>query len=1062
MGRTSKFLFPNRRIQSTRSLSKAEDQPPQPSPLPAPPPPSTQGLSKAQRILGTGGFNVDASHSFPPEDDHHHHKHQIWRKKSRSSMTPSNALSIQDSDEQRRWEAQVPRSLRAKASSTLFGQGAAGNEGSTDTSSQNESSSSTLRSPYDRHLHNLLITQQTSSSSARDLALRKGMAMVTSPQPSPLSKVDSAGKEGEAASRGATSSRSDNTSRFPKKKLGRLDLSKLFPKPRQDTANPILLDPDEISQSPSAVSFVSACNTYHFPQPNRALSPIDAGPPPPPEHQPETRSIIKPRYSLPHIRNVAAIPQRTSSRNLYAANASMGRVVENLTGPQLMSLHTSPPCLDSSTSPTSKRSQFSWKHAQASAAGTSSSVTWDSGSAVSTSAMSMSSRNTRGSKRTTASIFETVDLQVCSVLSLTSDEDSSDEDADRGLEYGLVPAKQFDIGMGGRAPSGGAPGRIMENGPAHRRTSSDSSATGSAQQPTPRQSKTTTRRSITSKKIPKSRYLESQFLQIPLPSPTNSRLSGPWGSGDVSPLLDSFPGVPGQESASPVGSIGTSSPLKIDTPPLSPLPPSPASVGFSQASGKNSRFMAVNAQERALLEALRSRKARMAEDSIAEDDELSPRSSAAPSEAEFYSKKELPPSPPRQRSLRSKKSKPSQLTPSRCSNAMSSLVEYSIAEDEELSPRSSAPPSEMDFYSKGELPPSPPRHRSRQPRRSKSSHALREMTTSRCSSALSSPLEYSIAEDGELSPRSSAPPSDVEFYSKRQLPPSPRRQKSRKPRKSKSSQALRESAASHRSTARDRTRPVTSSGNNLGDEEGVGRSRNRSNSRSQSSLSHTAQAHQRRTSRGNILLYLERQALEPNKPIQTAEPSPDLSEFYRESFGLGQDYRYYSDEEPDVPSGGDATPTTMNSSRSRTRYSNSSFNDYDSIIGNPATTSADPFNSSENANSNTGTARSFTPTRSFTQTRCHPMIPPRLSAVGGPQAHGPPQPLYRHIYTSQHQHQRGDSVATAASAASGSCIKLVRDGQGQRARADSVASAASGPVIKMKKGQKGRKASFFA
>ncbi|KAF2628682.1 hypothetical protein BU25DRAFT_409706 [Macroventuria anomochaeta] len=117
---------------------------------------------------------------------------------------------------------------------------------------QPQTSSSTTRSHYDATCSPLSISQQTSNSAVRDMALRRGKPQVVtgghgytynSHEASPVSPtMDSARRE------------------HRKSKPARLDLSKLFPKPRagdgQNYSNP-LLSPTKMVNSPAAMSMSS-------------------------------------------------------------------------------------------------------------------------------------------------------------------------------------------------------------------------------------------------------------------------------------------------------------------------------------------------------------------------------------------------------------------------------------------------------------------------------------------------------------------------------------------------------------------------------------------------------------------------------------------------------------------------------------------------------------------------------------------------------------------------------------------------------------------------------------
>lgn len=120
---------------------------------------------------------------------------------------------------------------------------------------QPQTSNSTLRSHYDPKSSPLSISQQTSDSAVRDMALRRGKPLVVSNYndytASPISPliVDE-------------TRRKDNR----KSKPARLDLSKLFPKPKggagQEATN-TLLSPTKVVSSPAAMSMTSD----YFPRP---------------------------------------------------------------------------------------------------------------------------------------------------------------------------------------------------------------------------------------------------------------------------------------------------------------------------------------------------------------------------------------------------------------------------------------------------------------------------------------------------------------------------------------------------------------------------------------------------------------------------------------------------------------------------------------------------------------------------------------------------------------------------------------------------------------------------
>ncbi|MCJ1225904.1 hypothetical protein MMC12_002553 [Toensbergia leucococca] len=112
-------------------------------------------------------------------------------------------------------------------------------------------SSSTMQSYYDAGKSPLSVSQQTSASSARDMALRKGFPAVSSPLSQDVSQAGSAVGDGGYVLDAQCGSPVNRRRRPPK-----MDFAALFPKPR----NPIrtLLSPDKVMNSPSELSMVSS------------------------------------------------------------------------------------------------------------------------------------------------------------------------------------------------------------------------------------------------------------------------------------------------------------------------------------------------------------------------------------------------------------------------------------------------------------------------------------------------------------------------------------------------------------------------------------------------------------------------------------------------------------------------------------------------------------------------------------------------------------------------------------------------------------------------------------
>ncbi|KAK4986508.1 hypothetical protein LTR50_005267 [Elasticomyces elasticus] len=120
---------------------------------------------------------------------------------------------------------------------------------SSDHLARREISSSTLRSYYDPAQSPLLISQQTSASAVRDMALRKGRPTIHEAvgQPEPYDRPAVYGAS-------VKDTRHGNTSRT-KKRPAKLDLSKLFPAPTSRKGN--ILSPNKLMHSPSSLTTAS-------------------------------------------------------------------------------------------------------------------------------------------------------------------------------------------------------------------------------------------------------------------------------------------------------------------------------------------------------------------------------------------------------------------------------------------------------------------------------------------------------------------------------------------------------------------------------------------------------------------------------------------------------------------------------------------------------------------------------------------------------------------------------------------------------------------------------------
>lgn len=120
-----------------------------------------------------------------------------------------------------------------------------------------QTSNSTMRSHYDAKSSPLAISQQTSDSAVRDMALRRGHPqIVTDYSDSYVGSPVSPAIQEEARRK-----------EHRRSKPARLDLSKLFPKPKAGNSpshSGALLSPTKMVNSPAAMSFTS---DYHFPRP---------------------------------------------------------------------------------------------------------------------------------------------------------------------------------------------------------------------------------------------------------------------------------------------------------------------------------------------------------------------------------------------------------------------------------------------------------------------------------------------------------------------------------------------------------------------------------------------------------------------------------------------------------------------------------------------------------------------------------------------------------------------------------------------------------------------------
>ena len=237
MARSFKFAFPLPSRKNSDESQKKYSYEASDSPLFNP------GI-KAEKVLGTSEPNVEFK--------------KLSRKDKMLQKHPSFisvTISEGAGDSTRESEAGARHSserLRNQPSSPLLGHKY--NDGPLDWDDRTDcsglqphrsQSSSTLRSYYDSSKSPLYISQQTSASSARDMALRKGYPPITRPlNQDGFESAVIPGPHDDTGSAGASQSTPMH-----------LDLSTLFPKPY--FSDRTLLSPNKVVRSPSLISMVS-------------------------------------------------------------------------------------------------------------------------------------------------------------------------------------------------------------------------------------------------------------------------------------------------------------------------------------------------------------------------------------------------------------------------------------------------------------------------------------------------------------------------------------------------------------------------------------------------------------------------------------------------------------------------------------------------------------------------------------------------------------------------------------------------------------------------------------
>lgn len=269
MGRASKFSFPipgrrHRGQKDTDDWTPREQGPAQPS--------------KAERLLGTSHLAIrQATRSKPslrstpiPVSNPPQSPSYMTVTLSEASFGSdyadrASSTAVEDIVIPSRWRSL--QSLRPCPSSNILGgiyddeKGCSGSIGSSNTRRiHTQASSSTLQSYYDAQKSPLAVSQQTSASAVRDMALRKGYPPIV--------------EKGEHSSTYINDHESQNNTEKLKKqgrkhRPARLDLSKLFPKPKGSGGahSEALLSPNKLVNSPLPLSDTSEYFPRNAPNP---------------------------------------------------------------------------------------------------------------------------------------------------------------------------------------------------------------------------------------------------------------------------------------------------------------------------------------------------------------------------------------------------------------------------------------------------------------------------------------------------------------------------------------------------------------------------------------------------------------------------------------------------------------------------------------------------------------------------------------------------------------------------------------------------------------------------
>lgn len=260
MARTSKFTFPlpGRSLQSTKSSNTAE---PSSNPIDEISQMANGKQSKAARLLGATDFKPldkkpkSARPTKPLKEKPSFASTSVSELNQELAVNGDEILEPVATTDNWMPPRLSPRGLFPRPSSPLLGRHI--HESSTRTEKRAVSpnnglhqsrSSSTLRSYYDPANSPLSVSQQTSASSARDMALRKGSKLVTDSQYHSETQNDT-------GLTGTSSSEQTPRCETPRKRPPRLDFSRLFPRPQMFGGS--LLSPHRVTKSPSTLSMAS-------------------------------------------------------------------------------------------------------------------------------------------------------------------------------------------------------------------------------------------------------------------------------------------------------------------------------------------------------------------------------------------------------------------------------------------------------------------------------------------------------------------------------------------------------------------------------------------------------------------------------------------------------------------------------------------------------------------------------------------------------------------------------------------------------------------------------------